>query len=207
MGIQVKENHVHWNYFIALEQDLAKVSRFIEFSELNFETYSIELAHLLLAASSEVDVVLKALCNLKNPNKNHGNIDQYQETIKAVLPGLINEKSFIPRYGLELKPWDNWNGDDNPLWWRSYNNVKHERNKYFHEANLKNTINSVAALGLVVLYYYLEVFSREDLEPNMDIIDIQKRKNYAFREVTSRLQPYSSLVKFDDSYENHNLMV
>ena len=56
MGIQVNGNFVHWNYYIALEQDLSKVSRFIEFSEDNFETYSIELAHLLLAASSEVDV-------------------------------------------------------------------------------------------------------------------------------------------------------
>ena len=63
MVIKVKENFVHWNYFIALEQDLIKVSRFIEFSQENFNTYSIELAHLLLATSSEIDVVLKALCN------------------------------------------------------------------------------------------------------------------------------------------------
>lgn len=75
MGIQVNGNFVHWNYYIALEQDLSKVSRFIEFSEDNFETYSIELAHLLLAASSEVDVVLKSLCNMKNNQKNHKNIN------------------------------------------------------------------------------------------------------------------------------------
>ena len=54
MGIQSGRVFLHWNYYIALEQDLAKLSRYIEFAEGNFSTYSIELAHLLLAASSEV---------------------------------------------------------------------------------------------------------------------------------------------------------
>lgn len=190
MSIQVNENFVHWNYFIALEQDLAKVSRFIEFSEANFNTYSIELAHLLLATSSEADVVLKALCNKKNPNKNHHDINDYKDTIKAELPELIEEKSFIKRYGLELKPWSTWKGEDNPLWWRSYNNVKHQRDTHFKDANLKNTLNSVAALSLVVLYYYREVFSVD-----------------AFKEVTRRLEPKSSLIEFQDSYTYGFLML
>ena len=95
MGIQVNGNFVHWNYYIALEQDLSKVSRFIEFSEANFETYSIELAHLLLAASSEVDVVLKSLCNIKNNQKNHKNINHYAHTFKDVTRRLQPTASLI----------------------------------------------------------------------------------------------------------------
>jgi len=193
MGIQVNGNFVHWNYFIALEQDLAKVSRFIEFSQANFNAYSIELAHLLLAASSEVDVVLKALCNIKNPGRDHQNINDYRETIKTTLPGLINDKGFINRYGLELQPWSNWNGEENPLWWRSYNNVKHQRDSHFNEANLKNTLNSVTGLSLVVLYYYREIFSEENA--------------HTFRDVTTRLRPQSSLIEFDDAYTYDHLIV
>lgn len=185
MGIQVNGNLVHWNYFIALEQDLAIVSRFIEFSEANFDAYSIELAHLLLAASSESDVVLKALCNIKNPDKDHQNINDYKETIKATLPGLITKNCFIHRYGLKLRPWSNWDGEDNPLWWRSYNKVKHQRDSYFNEANLRNTLNSVTGLSLVVLYYYREIFSQENA--------------HTFRDVTRRLRPEPSLIEFDDS--------
>ncbi|KQO40965.1 hypothetical protein ASF15_20860 [Pseudomonas sp. Leaf83] len=192
MGIQVNGNFVHWNYYIALEQDLSKVSRFIEFSEDNFETYSIELAHLLLAASSEVDVVLKSLCNMKNNQKNHKNINHYKETIATNLPELIHEKCFIHRYGLELTPWSNWASKENPLWWGSYNNVKHERNSHFHEANLKNTLNSVAALSLVTLYYYREVFSQENA--------------YTFKDVTRRLQPTASLIEFDNNYSYSHLI-
>ncbi len=187
MGIQVNDNCVHWNYFIALEQDLLKVSRFIEFAETNFSTYSIELAHLLLASSSEVDVVLKSLCNIKDAAKNHHNINDYKETILGELPELVNETCFIPRYGLELIPWSNWAGENNPIWWRSYNEVKHQRDLHFNKANLKNAINSLAALSIVVLYYYREIIA-------------QTGEDHQFRDVTQKLQPESSLIKLSDDY-------
>jgi len=193
MGIQVNESLVHWNYFIALEQDLAKVSRFIEFSEANFNSYSIELAHLLLAASSEVDVVLKALCNLRNPEIDHQNINQYRETIKSDLPDLIVEKCFINRYGLDLEPWINWQGEQNPIWWRSYNRVKHQRGEHFSEANLKNTLNAVCGLSLVVLYYYRELFSQNG--------------RVSFKDVTRKLKPEPDLIEFNSGYVYHNLIV
>ncbi len=50
MGIQQKETLLHWNYFLAIESDLEKVSRYIEFAENNYGVYSIELAHLLLTS-------------------------------------------------------------------------------------------------------------------------------------------------------------
>ena len=49
---------LHWNYFLALENDLAKTSRYIEFHEDNLQVFSIELAYLLFAAAPEVDVIL-----------------------------------------------------------------------------------------------------------------------------------------------------
>ena len=193
MGIQVNGNNVHWNYFIALEQDLGKVSRFIEFSEQNFDTYSVELAHLLLATCSEVDVVLKALCNMVKPDTAHKNIDHYKATISEKFPELIDEECYIPRYGLELKPWSNWKGEDNPFWWRSHNKVKHQRDAHFSEANLKNALNSMAGLSLVVLYYYREMFSKENA--------------HTFREVTTRLQPVTTLLEFNKSYTYDNVVV
>ena len=90
------QNYLHWNYFIALEQDLLKISRFIEFNKANYKTYSIELSHLLLASSSEVDVVMKALCNLLDTSKKHEKVDHYRATIKdrllmksALFQGII----------------------------------------------------------------------------------------------------------------------
>jgi len=64
MGIHHSESEspIHWRQFLALEEELMQVARYIEFSEDNFNTYSIELASLLLGAGSEIDVVAKQIC-------------------------------------------------------------------------------------------------------------------------------------------------
>src|SRR4030065_377985 len=112
--IESKKTLVHWNYFLALESDLEKVARYIELTKDNFKTYSIELAHLLLAASSEVDVVTKSLCKKINPNVSTEDIDDYREIIKKQFHHMIEEKVFIDRYGLTLHPWKNWGNGGNP---------------------------------------------------------------------------------------------
>ena len=61
MAIQATAGKLHWNYFLALDRDLEVVSRYVEFTKPNFNVYSIELAHLLFAAASEVDVIAKLL--------------------------------------------------------------------------------------------------------------------------------------------------
>ncbi len=72
----------HWNYFLAIEKDLEHLSRYIEFAKDNLGTYSIELTHILLSASSEIDVIMKQLCTLINPSKTTNNINDYKEIIK-----------------------------------------------------------------------------------------------------------------------------
>ena len=70
MAITATPNaNLHWNYFIALEQDLEKVSRYIEFCTPNLKVHSIELAHLLFAAASEVDVLAKWVCKTVAPSE------------------------------------------------------------------------------------------------------------------------------------------
>lgn len=193
MGIQANSNFVHWNYFIAIEQDLAKLARYIEFSEANFGTYSIELTQLLLAASSEVDVVMKALCNLKKPDVEHKNINHYKRTVCELFPEFSHELCYIHRFGLVLQPWINWSEDQNPIWWQSHNNVKHQRDAHFHEANLKNTLNSVAALWLTIRYYYRELLSQEYVN--------------SFLDVSRKLQPKAQLLDGVNRFEyDHDIV-
>ena len=186
--IDFSKSYIHWNYFLALESDLENLSRYIEFIDTNFDTYSIELAHLLLASSSEIDVVIKELCALISPGEKKDNINDYKRIIKNIFAELINEQTYINRYGISVKPWDNWNGEENPYWWKSYNNVKHERNLYFNQANLGNTIRSVGALLITNYYYYKKLFENESgtqIEP---------------KKITEMLQQKSKFVQLDSSY-------
>ena len=156
---------LHWNYFLALEQDLTRLSRFVEFCEPNLQVFSIELAHLLFAAASEVDVLAKCICEIVAPKQRHKDINDYRAIIMGVAtkveklgkpyyPNVATIEVRVPRYGLAFNPWENWTKDTNPDWWRGYNNVKHERNKYFHQATLQNALNALGALLILNFYYY-----------------------------------------------------
>ncbi len=165
MAIQENTSLLHWNYFLALEQDVERIARFVEFSSNNFGTYSIEMAHLYLAAASEVDVVTKQLCSMLNAEATPNNIEQYREVIKLHIPEIENSIVTIPRYGLELQPWSNWNNNETPNWWRDHNKVKHNRGEHFALANLKNVLNAMAGLFIVTLHYQRLSISGKRIEP------------------------------------------
>ena len=62
----------------------------------------------------------------------------------------------VPQYELQLNPWEDWKNNHNPTWWKAYNDVKHQRDSHFQDANLKNTINAVAGLFAMIWYLHRE---------------------------------------------------
>ena len=186
-NVQLASSKIHWNYFLALERDMEVVARFVEFNERNFSTFSIELAHLLFAAASEVDVVAKLLCKHAAPGSPCGNIDDYRSTLQRVVPELSRETVFVPRHGLMLEPWAAWVSNTNPRWWRAYNDVKHERDAHFQDATLENALNALGALLLLTVHYYAAT-----LPP-------LQHPSPLLRDTTSQLLPESSLLRLDAS--------
>ena len=195
MTISATSGKLHWNYFVALERDLEIVSRYIEFSEPNFQVFSIELAHLLFAAASEADVVAKLLCEHVSPAAPRGNINEYKEILLPEIPDLPATSVFVPRYGLTFEPWSNWVGPSNPDWWRSYNNVKHERAAYFHEATLKNALNALGGLLILIFHLYARTLA------------IAPEKMLRPKDTTVQLQPESTLLRLNESFYFGNLIV
>jgi hypothetical protein len=185
---------LHWNYFLALERDLEVASRYVEFTEPNFEVYSIEFAHLLFAAASEVDVVAKLLCQHLSYDSPRGNIDQYRSLILKALPELPQMQVSVQRYGLTLRPWDSW-ATASPLWWKSYNNVKHKRDAHFQEATLKNALNALAALLILTYHHY----SYSLAPAGMQRLDEKA--------TTQELQPASTLLRLPENYYYSHLIV
>ena len=115
----------------------------------------------------------------------------YRTTIKEQLPELCEEKVTIPKHGLTLNPLVNWKDDKAPFWWDSYNHVKHRRDTKFNEANLKHTLNAIASLGLIVLYFYREELTNEEGK-SRDEID--------FIDITKNFHSKSSLIEFNSRY-------
>ncbi len=185
----------YWNYYKTLEDDLEKLSRYIEFSNDNMLTYSTELTRILLSSSSEVDVIMKDICQLLDPDSKRKNIDNYREVIKKHLPDIIKEEIIMPFHNLNFKPWDSWKEDENPIWWKNHNNVKHHRNEKFNEANLNNTLNSVGALLICNLYYYKLILNK-----------IQDKK-FDFKDVTRLFEPKFKFFRMNGDYYYANFIV
>ncbi|PIA82370.1 hypothetical protein BFR04_11495 [Gaetbulibacter sp. 4G1] len=189
----------YWEYFCALESDLKKVSRYIDFSNDNLDTHSIELTRFILSSCSEIDVILKEICfeldNTLKPEK----INEYQKIIKKELPNLINEKINIGFSFPEIKPWDSWNEDKTPDWWAKHNKVKHQRNKYYKEANLDNAIKAITALFICINYYYKIALSKHLKE--------RLKRNITFKDVTQILSSDINFIRFSADYYISHLRI
>lgn len=173
MGIQQGDSLTHWNYFLSIEIDLQAVSRFIEPCENNYHTFSQELARLLLASASEADVLLKAICEQVSPGCGVSSIKGYESVVRKNIPQLFNFNLQIPKWGLNLSPWSSWDVDTPPLWWTACNKVKHHRDREYHRANLKNTLNSVAALFTLNLYYHRRHAEQATLLPIQSLFRVE----------------------------------
>ena len=101
----------------------------------------------------------------------------------------------MPRYGLTLTPWDEWASVNNPFWWHSYNNVKHERDTHFHEATLKNALNALGALLILTFHYYSYTLASAGAPP------------LAPKDATQQLQPESTLLRFGDDHYNSRMLL
>lgn len=155
-------NQSHWHYFLALEQELIKLSQFIALDERNFGTFSIELLKTYLSICAEVDVVARLLCKKVNLDfylektkneKKQKNIKTYREIIYSLFPDISEATIAIHHGKLFSIPWRSLKEDKSPKWWEQYNEVKHIRDEFFHHANLKNIIDSISGLLVLLIYY------------------------------------------------------
>lgn len=176
-----------WQYFLTIESDFATTARFVEIAPANFATYSVEYARILLAASSEVDVLCKRLCKARNPSSRADNINQYRTEITGLYPQIHSDEVLVPRYELSRKPWAKWSGGSNPDWWGDYNSVKHRRDTSFDKATLVNAMDAVAGLFIMVLYVHNAERSREALEPEPTLLHLEHEPGTLMIEADYRL--------------------
>ncbi|OCK41829.1 hypothetical protein BA195_13640 [Tenacibaculum soleae] len=189
----------YWEYYCALESDFKQMSRFIDYSDDNLKTYSIELTRILLSASSELDVIFKDICFLINPSSKPEKIDQYRIIIRENLNQIIDEKVSVGFHFFNVQPFKAWENNITPKWWKMHNKVKHQRNTYFKEANLENARDVICALFICVNYYYMK-----KLEP---LMKKQGRENFSFKDVTAILKSDTQFIKFTADYYVQTLRV
>jgi hypothetical protein len=195
MAINYQQTYIHWNYYLAIENDFRKLSRYIEFTKANDSTFSIELARIIMAGTQETDGIMKKICKFIQPGSNPKNIKEYRSIIKEKLPRFVDETVEIEVYGMKSKPWSKWKKnieDNSPEWWIANNGLKHDRTQNFEKANLKNAYNCVGALLISTLYLY-------KLE-----IEAKNNRTISWPDLTSLLKSENSLFKLKAEYYNQD---
>ena len=164
----------YWQYYLALERSFDKTTQYVELHANNNATYSIEFARILLSSCSEIDVICKLLCKRINSIGKFENINDYKATITGQYPNFYSTEVIVLKNATKLSPWQDWSTPDNPGWWRSYNNVKHERDSAYQEANLENTLNALCGLYCLILYFYQPELYDLKLEPSSIIFSLEE---------------------------------
>jgi hypothetical protein len=168
----------HWEFFLAIEDDLDRTFRYVEPVEQNFSTFSVEYVKILLTASAEVDVVCTLLCREINPEYGGSGIGSHRKTILGKYPRFDSIEILLPRCDMTLAPWMGWRDGKNPDWWRAYNAVKHKRYEHFPDANVRNAIMSTSALFGVLAYLHHTCL--EELVPTSRVFTIRPHPKMPF---------------------------
>jgi hypothetical protein len=118
-------------------------------------------------------VVCKQVCGSLNAASTAESIAAYRQELLPAYPAISNFEVTLPRFGVRLHPWDKWNHVNGvPLWWTAYNKTKHHRHTEYHLANLKNALNAVAGLFVMVLYLYRDKAIAGELLPQPQILRV-----------------------------------
>lgn len=162
-----------WHYFLSLEADFVETLNYVELDPINSQTFSNEYLKLLLLLGSEIDVTAKMICKSVDPAAKRANIDNYRDIITTRFPKLCAYEVGIERDGSASKPWATWDASPktNPIWWSSYNDVKHERNVNFKDANQENVLGALSGLLVLLIYHYHLYDPRIHIQPYPNLLD------------------------------------
>lgn len=192
--------------YLLLEKEFLNYIKFVPLTSEHYDVWSIKLANLLLLIGSSIDSFFKnalpySLSVLLSEyySNNHGQYHGRISDLNKYHSMLTNDKANMgifrdvfqefyklgnkPVYVLSNKekliPFNKWEIDQTPNWWKVYRDLKHDRIKHRKSSTLGITLNALSALFLLNIYH-LE--SRKSLAiQNKDVL----RSNMTLREFSN----------------------
>lgn len=160
-----------WAFYLRLEDDFLNTLKYVDFSQDNFATFSIEYEKQLLAIGSEIDVLCKLLCKEIAPTQEAKCITQYAE-ILCNYQDITNASVHVSLSlsSNDFTPFSGWTPTNSPAWWKAYNAIKHQRtdNHNYKKGNLENVFLALSAL-YILNRYYCKLLNRNRIMNEPDI--------------------------------------
>ena len=143
---------IYWNSFSTLYSDLEESLRYVNPIKEHFNVYSLRFYELLIRASTEFESLCKEkVIELKLSKSKELSIKDYyllnnhfEKKLSKVSVGYLFPSPLF------INPLEEWKKSHQLSWYKSYNNVKHNRVRNFQEANLENVLKSIGAFFIIL---------------------------------------------------------
>ncbi|MBD3280489.1 hypothetical protein GF389_03110, partial [Candidatus Dojkabacteria bacterium] len=156
----ITDNEIKFSFlreYHLIMKDFDKLLAYIDPSEENLGTFSHRTFELLLRSCTAIEAIFKVLSrDLGYPSENLDMRDYFRinnDSNLELSDYIVKLSSW--RSGKKIVvPYEGWHDGQNYKklpWYKAYNNVKHDRDQNFKEANFENVINATA--GLFTLLY------------------------------------------------------
>lgn len=158
---------IHWKYYLLLEEDFLRTTRYVELDQANFDTFSKEYYKIFMSICMESEALMKAISGIGG--NAYSNIGDFGAGILNKYPGITNKEVNVNYTNIILKPYDGWLASaarKTLKWWDAYDDAKHDRVAMDSKANLDNVINALAGLYILEYLYLNEIVDVEN-EPNV----------------------------------------
>ena len=150
----------YWFKYKELENKLAELTNIIHFNDTQLSTYSFYLADLILQVSSEYESIANDLYLLLDGSKRisttgarimflNKKLQLEKKEIAVTCPNMY----FLKRFSRYFRPYGYKDDGPNDIY-KNYNALKHYRLKNIQKASIKNLLLVLAALYILILYYY-----------------------------------------------------
>ena len=151
---------VFWDYYISFEQDYLSLKS-------DPKENHIALTKLMLSICSEVEVLMKTICQTYDPAFQKDRMDQLREKMDEI---ITNQEWDSIDVTVEIgndkyRPWEHFDENVSLTWWTKYNKLKHQRTSFIEDGKIffdSVSINDikVALSALYILeYQYMEYMS------------------------------------------------
>ena len=158
-------------YYRILENEVKMIMEYVDPSIDNMKTYSLRIYQILTSICIEIENNFKGILSANCIDKKENMCDYYQ----------VNKFLKLDQYEVEiigtkdelyLKPFENWHDEYKPLnWYQSYNGVKHYRTNNLKDANLKNLLEAISALS-ILLYAQFGMYNDCISESNVTMYEV-----------------------------------
>ena len=152
---------LHRQAFELCVKDLDTALEYVEAHNQNLDIFSHRFYELLLRSCTEFESLAKTLLSAHGTDlKDNASIKDYFPL--AGMYRLADCHVFATRWNpvpLGISPFADWTSPtEGPSWYRAYNRVKHSRRANFGNASLRNVLNAVSAVMILLVQAYRPYF-------------------------------------------------